>query len=243
LIQCAILEAKACYIKNDHIIFGGKKNFELRSQHKITREKFLEKRKTPINSQGEILKYGNRKFNLDIIENNKIVFKLNRKIHVDIELPKLKKNYTKQLYLLEELAKFNKVTYSIKLSTKYIWISFDERILNKKQIILNSNRVLGIDLNPSEIGISILEFDNEDKYKLIHNQMIKTDDSLIKNLKLSSSALKNKYQNNKKNYEIISIVKHIFEIAKHYKCCKIVAEDLHVNSKKYKSFNRLINNV
>ena len=87
---------------------------------------------TPINSQGEIIQQGNRKFNLDIIKNNKIIFKLNRKIHIDIHLPKLRKNYINQLYKLEELAKQNKLTYSVKLSTKHIWISFDEKILNKK---------------------------------------------------------------------------------------------------------------
>ena len=99
MIQCGIREGKQLHTRfNDKkIIFGGKNNFIKKLQNKISKDEYQLKRLIPLNIQGEVLQKGNRCFNLDIIENNKIIFKLNRNLHIDLQLPKLRNNIKKEV--------------------------------------------------------------------------------------------------------------------------------------------------
>ena len=77
-IQCAIKKANYIFLTNkEKIIFGGKFSFYQRLRNKITSEQFRENRLLGIYSQGETPKDGNRKFQLDI-SNNQIIFKFSR---------------------------------------------------------------------------------------------------------------------------------------------------------------------
>lgn len=102
LIQCAILDAKAIHKrnKNKKNIFGGKRNFYNRLKNKISKEQFQLNRITPLSLQGEVLYKGNRSFNLDIIQNNKIILKLNRNNHIELTLPNLRNNIKNKLFKL-----------------------------------------------------------------------------------------------------------------------------------------------
>ena len=84
------------------VIFGGKKNFIDRCKNKITRDEFKSKRLSPFLIYGEATHYhGNRKFNISK-DLKTIIFKPNRKIHINLILPDLKKNIKTILIKLYE---------------------------------------------------------------------------------------------------------------------------------------------
>jgi len=228
-IQCAIKDAKAVHMrfKDEKVIFGGKKNFILRCQNKISKEEYQLKRLIPVNIQGEELKQGNRLFKLDVIDNNQIIFKLNRNEHIELKLPNLRNNIKNKLFKLQQLNEVKTCkkgyTYSIKLDLKHIYISFEE-FKNNKETKLNENRYLGIDLNPDTIGISILDNGN-----VIHAQefSLKPIFNKILNEKLSSNSDRMKYFQNKLKFETFEISKSIANLAKQFNCKSVFIEDLH----------------
>lgn len=237
--RCAILEGKYVFEKNNKkIIFGGKNNFKDLIKNKITKEQYKEKRLLAITIQGEKNYYGNRKFKLDII-NNKIIFKYNRLKYFYLQLPKVTKNYFKHLINLQELCDEKKYKYSIKLNDKYIFISFDE--IKENEIDLKFNRFIGIDLNPSNIGISVCEFENELKIINTYCFDFKKIINIILKLKVSSNDKKLYHWNSKLNYEILQISKEINKISKYYECKYIFIEDL--NFKKDLNINSLFNRL
>jgi IS605 OrfB family transposase len=244
--QCAIKEGQSWFQKvpDGKLIFGGKKNLKLRSEGKISNEQWKELRLYPLCIQGEVQYKGNRKFELDIIENNQIIFKPKYGIKIIIELPKLRKNYKKKLFKLEELSKNCKVSFTIRLSNTDIFIIFDEKIFKQEQIQLNENRIFGIDLNPNYIGWSILEFNSKDQFQVLKTGVIENKE-LNQRLKVRANHPKQIHQNNKKNFEIFEISKFLISQALHFKCSKFSIEKLQIetkNHKKGKEFNRLINN-
>ena len=232
LIQCAILDGKAIKrrFKDNKVIFGGKSNFIKRLKNKITKDKFNELRLNPLTVQGEELQKGNRLFSLDVIENNQIIFKLTRSNHIKLKLPNLRNNIKKELFNLELLnnikSKQKGYTFSIKLDSKYIYISFQE--FKEELASLVKTRYIGIDMNPDNIGISVM-----DNGKVIHAQEfnLKLIFDKILNNKLSSDSHQMKYLQNKLKFEIIEISKSISEIAKKYKCKNVFVEDLKFKGK------------
>lgn len=245
-VQCSIREGKSFYEKDPSgkIIFGGKRNFYNRIKNKITNEDWKKLRNYPISIQGESPQKGNRKFKLDIIDNNSIIFKPNRKTKINIQLPKLRKNYRRKLIKLQELTEENKIPFMVKMNNKYLWISFDEYLIEKEDIQLNNKRVFGIDLNPNYIGYSILDFDNNDEFKIIEKGIIENKE-LNEKLNVNSNHPKQIYQNNKKEFESFEISKFLINKAKHFKCSNFIVEDLNINTKNHKkgkNFNRLVNN-
>ena len=252
LIQCAIMDAQALNVRfkdKDNIIFGGKKNFYKRLQGKISKEEYQLKRLSPISIQGEATKIGNRKFKLDIIENNQLIF-VHKKEKYIIKLPNIRPNYKKLLYKLQDLnsvkQKEQGYTYSIRLDSKFIYISFKEFINDSIELI--ENRFIGIDMNPSHIGISICELNNN-KLNILKTQEYDLSEltNEIINLNRASNHKLSKKLNNKLNFETIEISKSIANLAKCYKCKYVFIEDLKFDSKTknkfYKTFNRLTRNL
>lgn len=79
-IQCAFYDCPT----NEHIIFGGKKNYFDRLKGKITNYEYKLKRLSPIYSLGEIVNksvHGNRFFYLEQ-DLNSIIFKPNRETKI-----------------------------------------------------------------------------------------------------------------------------------------------------------------
>ncbi|MCK9430006.1 MAG: hypothetical protein M0R17_08385, partial [Candidatus Omnitrophica bacterium] len=169
LIQCAILDGKSIQKRfgSKKVIFGGKHNFVDRLKNKISNEEFVLRRLIPLNIQGEVSKKGNRTFKLDIIENNQLIFKLNKNKHFEFKLPNLRNNIKEELFKLQQLNEINcgglGYTYSIRFDLNYLYISFEE--FKECESELNESVYMGIDLNPDTIGISV--FRNE---KIIHVQ-------------------------------------------------------------------------
>ena len=159
---------------------------------------------------------GNRLFKIDII-NQQIIYKRSRNEHIIL---KIKENLSsKRLKLLESLylTMENKVSpVSFRIKNDNLYISYDESVVEsyRKFKCLKQNRILGIDLNPNHIGLSILEFNKQNEFKVIHKGVF------------GISELNDSGTTNKVKFELQQIDNEILKLCKHYKVSKLVVEDL-----------------
>lgn len=228
---------------NHKSIFGGKNNFIQLIKGKITKSEFSKNRLNSLYAQGEKTKYGNRFFKLDIL-NNKIIFKYDRNNHYELNIKHISKHDLKLLMRLQELCSINEAKYTITMDDTTIHISFDEVV--EDNVKLNSERYIGIDMNPSNIGVSVCDSNHNviDVYNFNFDEII----NKITNIKKPSTPekiIKKKHLDNKLNYEILDISKRISDISRHYQCKFIFIEDLNFKQKenKNKGFNRLTKNL
>ena len=238
LLQCAIKEGKSIQERNCNkkVIFGGKSLYKRYLRGLINKEEFDKQRQLPISSQGEMLQKGNRMFDFHF-DNQSLVFKISKDKHIDIQLGKIHRTLQKELNKLNELCYDKKATVSIKLNNEYIWITYDEKLLgcSVKFNGLKDNRVMGLDLNPNYIGLSVIEFDKEDDFKILHKQVFDLKGLTDKNV-----------SKNKRQYEVIKICHTISNLINYWKCKKLYIEELNIKSSdkgQGKNFNRLCNNV
>ena len=231
LVQCAIMEAAHMYDRNKNnptIVFGGKSRFINLMKSKLTKEEFKQSRLLPLTIQGEIPKNGNRKFKLNVIDDNSIMFKLNLREHFTLHLPKLRSNYKRELYRLEELNNISSgqlgCAYQIKLTETHIFITFKQ---TTNVVSCNVNRVMGIDLNPDNIGVSVSDWKsgNQEIIDTKYYNLSKITNKIL-SLGVASDDQVLKYWMNKQNHEIYEISKSITSLAKHYQCRAVVIEDL-----------------
>ena len=245
LTQCAIKDAIYLYKankakgNNKPVIFGGFKNLKDYLLKKKSKEQYKLDKLVPITFQGEKGYYGNRSFNFNF-NNNELIYKPNRKQHYTLTYKQPRKNILRDLLQLHELSKQKKIVITVKLNvvTKKLYIIFDESKLQyEKYSDLKSHRIIGIDLNPNAIGLSILEFDknNSESFKVLHKEVISTYNLNRKNI-----------SSNKRKFELIEICYHIDKLLKTWKCVRICLEELNIkssNKQKGKEFNRLCNNI
>ena len=238
LLQCAIKDGKAIQERhcNKKVVFGGKLLYKRYLRKLITKEEFIKQRQLPLSSQGEMLQKGNRMFDFHF-DNKLLIFKVSKKKHIDIQLGNIHKKLQKELNKLNELCYDKKATVSIRLNNEYIWITYDEKLLNNsmKFDCLKDNRVMGLDLNPNYIGLSIIEFNKKDNFKVLHKQVFELKGLTDKNI-----------SNNKRHYELIKICHTINGLINYWKCKKLSIEDLNIKQSdkgQGKGFNRLCNNV
>lgn len=222
------LEEKGEKIK--FAIFGGKKNFYDRLKRKITREEFLERKKLfPITCEGSKAdNKGNRKFKFDIDTMSGSVNMNKEKLFFTCH--KTSKKNMKLLYSLFELVnkKETGVTYSI--TNTHFYIVFDlDKLPKEEDYKKRSDRLIGIDMNPNYIGLSILDNEN-----VLYTKCY------------SLSALSSKkVNNNKRKYELTQIAIDIKKLCIKYNVSMVGIEKLKIkseNKKKGKRFNRQVNN-
>lgn len=212
----------------------------------ISKEEYCKQKLIPINIQGEKSKNGNRLFNFDF-QNSRLIFKLIRNNHQEIEVCLSRGKQLKELLRIQELAEQKKITITVSFNNEFVWISFDESLLKLEEKFkdLKKNRVLGLDLNPNYIGLSVLEFDKNDEFKVLHKQVFDFTE-LNKKSGKSSTDSSSVYLNNKSKYEKIQVCYDIINLLSYWKCSKLCIEDLHIKSSNKgsgKTFNRLCNNV
>lgn len=247
LVLCALKEGKSIFDKfNDKkIVFGGRNNLNQYLNKIITKEEYRKNRMSPITIQGEKLLHGNRMFDFDLV-NSKLIFKSSKYVHKEIIFPKLRNNLKREFAELQRLIDEKQITVTIKLTNEYVWIIYDESLLNcKKYKDLKYNRVLGLDLNPNYIGLSVLSFYESNKFRVLHKRVFDLS-NLNKSSGKSSEDKKSIYSTNKRTHELIQICHVISNLMNVWKCSKLVIEDLSIKSsdKKHgKAFNRLCNNV
>ena len=246
--QCAIKVGQQLFKKHKDkkIIFGGKYLLKQYMKKLITKEEYSKAKLLPINIQGEACKNGNRLFNFDLV-NSKLTLKLSKKNHTLIEFFKPSKNQFRELSKIQELVENKQLTLTVSLNNDYIWLTFDESLLNIQEKFQNlkPNRVLGLDLNPNYIGLSVFEFNKNDEFKVLHKQVFDLS-ALNVTSKKSSEDKSSKYLTNKRKFELIQVCYQINSLMNYWKCGKLCIEDLNIKSsdkKQGKTFNRLCNNV
>ena len=127
-----------------------------------------------------------------------------------------------------------KIPVTIRLKKDYIYLTYDEKIVEKEKQFKNlfSNRVFGIDLNPNYFGISIIEFDHKDNFKIIYKECIDVSEL-------------QKKSKDKIKFELYEINHRILRLCKTWHCGKLACEDLKFDNKKKfwnKDLNRLCRN-
>ena len=242
LFQCAIKEARQIY--NSHgakVIFGGKSNYFKRNKLTITKEEYKAKRISPIYSIGEADKLGNRLFRLK--PGNMLTFKPNRLYHIDLELIGLRKNRQNIVSILIELANQRKITLTYKLSSEYVWISYDEKLVTNIKTPKIKNRVFAIDMNPNYIGWSIVDWKSSSSFRIVKEGVISIKELNDYDNKQKIDSTKRKHISNIRHHVIIEICKKLVDTAVYYRCNKFVLEDLKFKTNgSYSKFNRLTRN-
>ena len=213
------------------IYFGQFKRFQ---RGLISKEEYKISRNCGIISEGESNQKGNRLFQIDVV-NNKIIYKRSRTEHLDLLLDeKLRGKRKKLLSKIQYLSQEKKIPITIKIKNNGIYLTYDEKIVEceKKFKNLFNNRVLGIDLNPNCFGISIIEFDYKNNYKIIHKEAID-----VTNLQQCSKE--------KIKFELYQINHQLMKLCKTWHVSKVACEDLAFDRKKKfwnKELNRLCKN-
>ena len=176
---------------------------------------------------------GNRLFKIEA-EENKIVYKRACKEHYDLVLvEKLSLKRMRILETIQLLMSEKKIPVTFRLKKDHIYISYDEKIVEKEKQFKNlfQNRVLGIDLNPDYFGISIIEFNKDNKFKILYKEAID-----ISKLQRQSK--------NKIHFELYQINHHILNLCKVWHVAKLSVEDLKFPKNKFwdKELNKLCKN-
>ena len=238
LCNCAVREAQGIIkrFKKEELpkkfYFG---EFKRYIKGLITKDEFKQSRNLGLFSEGEQGSKGNRLFKIDLI-NQVIIYKRSRKEHIPL---KIKENLSpKRKRLLESihLVMINRLSpVSFRVKDDNLYITYDETVVEsfKKFKDLKSNRLLGIDLNPNYIGLSILEFQSDNSFQVIHKQVF------------DISELNEIGSTNKVRYELQQIDNEILKLCKHFKVSKLCVEDLKFkkNNKFWsKKLNRLCKN-
>ena len=234
-IQSAIKDAAVLYKLNGekHILFGGKNNLHQYLKGLIDKATFKYRRMCPIGIQGEKFRKGNRLFAFNL-DNQRLTYKL-----------PMKKKIAEELSKVQELANQNKISVSVKMSEKYVWLTYDETLIQDERYKkLKSRRVLGIDMNPNYIGLSVIEFDKHDEFNVLHKQVFDLSKLTNSSCKASTDS-KSKYITNKLRHETISIAHEISKMVDVWKCKTVAIEYLYIkpkDQKKGKKLNKLCNN-
>lgn len=245
-IQSAVKEAAALYklTGEKHILFGGKNNLHQYLKGLIDKATFKYRRMFPIGIQGEKLRKGNRLFAFDLV-NQRLTYKPSKDRHVEIRFLPMKKKIAVELSKVQELADQNKITVSVRLSDKYVWLTYDESLIyDARYRKLQSRRVLGIDMNPNYIGLSVIEFGKNDEFTVLHKQVFDLSKLTISSGKASTDS-SSRYITSKLKHETIAIAHEIGKLVDVWKCKTVAIEDLSIkptDQKKGKKLNRLCNN-
>ena len=226
------------------VIFGGRKNFTDRCQHKVSTEEFVKNRTRPIYSIGQGNRHGNRLFR--IMDEHTIIFNPDRKHHIQLNLKNVGKNREKQLLKLLELQNVGCIPITYELDLEYVYITFDNSLFENHKYSIKQNRTMQIDVNPNYIGWSVTDWGQDYNFHLVVSGMfsLKPLNDYENSLSVSSDSKESKYVTNKRKHEVIEIAKELFKLCKHYHCEVFAMEDLSIKSSslnKGKKLNRLIN--
>ncbi len=233
LRNSALRSASGLYAlnKDEKVYFGQFKRFV---RGLISKDELRKSRNTGILSEGECPSKGNRFFKIEV-ESNKIIWKRSAKEHYNLELVEHLSHKRKFiLQKLQLLMSEKKIPVTVRVKNDTIYLTYDESVVESEKKFRNlfQNRVLGIDLNPNYFGVSIIEFNRKDKYKILHKECID-----LTNLQEQSP--------NKIKFELYEINHHILRLCKVWHCGKLSVEDLKFDNKKKfwsKKLNRLCRN-
>ena len=242
LFQCAIKEAKQIYKSHGtKVIFGGKINYSKRNKLSITKEEYKAKRISPVYSIGETNNSGNRMFRLK--SDNILTFQPDRLHHIDLELVGLRKHRQTIVSKITELARQRKITLTYKMSSEYVWISYDEKAVSDIETPKINNRIFAIDMNPNYVGWSIVDWKSSSIFRTVKEGVISIKELNDYDNNQNIDSTKRKHISNIRHHAILEICKNLVDTAAYYRCDKFVLEDLKFNTNSsYSKFNRLTRN-
>lgn len=113
---------------------------------------------------------------------------------------------------------------------------YDEQ-RNKKLEGKVVDRCISIDMNPTNIGYSILQKKDGGKYTIIHKGCFDLS-RLCRKTGWASSDPRQKKMNNKRKYETSIIVKELFKLAMHFRCSSFIVEDLDIKDKAFNDMSK-----
>jgi IS605 OrfB family transposase len=208
------------------VVWGGSDARKKYLNKEITKEEYKKTRLRPVILQGETNQDSNRSFDFSKLKDNILIYKPNKDTRIEYNFI-TGKNQDKEIeYLLNNIGK---TPIQVLLKDDQICLTYEQ----EKELISTKiqDRILGIDMNPNYIGISIVDFKNNTE------TLVKA-----KCFRMSSGTRKD---DEKRNYETIQIAHQIIKLAKHYRCSEIAIEELTMgatDAKKGRNFNRLCNN-
>ena len=183
----------------------------------ISKEEYKESRDRGFyNIGGCGLAKGNSLFELDLT-NNCLVYKRSRGQKINLYFDQfISPKYQRLLQSIDICMKNSLTPVTIRVKQNNVYLTFDERIVEKEKQFSNliQNRILGIDLNPNFIGLSILDFDQNNNFRVIKKVLFDLDQ------------LNREASTNKAKFEIQQINKEIIQLCKHYRVSKVVVEEL-----------------
>jgi len=222
-----------------------------RDRNIISKDKWKIKKNLPICSLGDTRVHSNRFFQFTDINN--LLFKPDKQHHINLQLRNIGKNRISDINKLIEIQKNCFAPICYKLDSEYVYISFDETLLEKQEHRFISNRIFAIDLNTNYIGYSILDWISTEKldFNIVKTSVIAFDEINKKHFQynkihLPSTDKRRKHLNNKRDHELLEASKHLVNLAKHYKCEIFTVEDLSIKSKdigKGRRYNTYCNNI
>jgi hypothetical protein len=236
IAQCAILTARQEYKahqaqqksgqRKDKVVWGSKTIRQKYLDKEISKEEYKKARLRPVVIQGEKGQDSNRSFDFSKLKDNILIYKPNKDTHIEYNFS-VGKNQEKEIdYLTKNIVK---IPIQVLLKEGQICFTYEQEKAPKSSKI--TDRILGIDMNPNNIGISIVDFKNNKEV-------------LVKS-KVFNISTETRKDDKKRNHETIQIAHEIIKIAKHYRCDTISFEELTMGAKDAglgKNFNRLCNN-
>lgn len=246
-VDNGILVGKQLYARHGDrdVVFGGRHNLEMYMRKLITRDEFRARRLSPITIQGERLHHGNRLFDFNL-PGNELTLKLSRNDHRTIRFKEPHRKRRNNLCRLQELIDQNMATVTVSLTSDHVCLTFDESQISDFRFRgLKSDRVLGIDMNPGYIGLSVVELDGNGVSRVLHKQVFDLT-RLTAASGESSTSSKSKYMSDKRRHETLNVAHDICRLVDYWKCGKVAVEDLSIRSSDRgmgRRFNRLCNNV
>ena len=171
----------------------------------------------------------------------------------------------------EEKKEIKAQRYSVEIEKERLKECARNLFLEKKQRMMSDgkikDRVIAVDLNPTNVGVSVIQKDNSERgYRIIeafcidfsgyltakiktynpHNKELKWFTEMKRTHRFSEMSydadwvhLRQRKQNNKLKHEIYEAINYIFNRAKHLKCDKFIIEDL--NTDKVKKTDKFSN--
>ena len=226
-------------------IFGGKWLFLQRCQLKISQDEFRIKRLLPLCSIGEASERGNRLFRL--IDNETIEFKPSRGAKFILNLQNVGKKRRQILNQLIQLQNARQIPITYKLRLNEIAITYDYNSIQEFNYTVKQNRVIAVDLNPNHVGWSVVDWSGPNSYHVVKagSFSLKPLNDAQKKFHVASNSKESKYFKNKRDFEVVGIVKRLFDLCKYYHCEVFSIEDLSMkgqDNKKGTKYNRLVNN-
>ena len=235
-LHCAFKEATQLITLNDKVVFGGKKNFVSRCRKRITREEFRLARLSPFYCIGDREHHGNRNFRIQKDLDN-VLFQPSRDVRFDLKLEYgNRKNIRKILKKLHEIQVEKRASVTFRLGLDHLYVTFDEKdVFGVRRTEQIRGRVMAIDMNPNYVGWSVVDWKDENDYRIVKSgvysfKALNDREWALRRFGIPSSDKKRKYAADKLRHETFEVAKNLVNKARYFQCETFAVESLDMRS-------------